>query len=66
MTITVNGRQRQINDPCNLTELLTSLQIDTSQVAVERNRSIVLRKDFEATPLQEGDQLEIIRFVGGG
>ena len=66
ISIMVNGRPRQITAPCSINELLTSLQLEASGVAVERNRSIVFRQDFAATSLQDGDRLEIVRFVGGG
>jgi thiamine biosynthesis protein ThiS len=35
-------------------------------VAVEVNRELVPRRNFEATQLQEGDHVEIVTLVGGG
>lgn len=36
------------------------------RVAVEHNGTILRREDFSATPLADGDRLEVVRFVGGG
>jgi len=36
------------------------------RVAIERNRDIVPRDQWDAVSLQEGDRLEIVHFVGGG
>ncbi len=66
LTVTVNGRPRELTAPCTIARLLELLQLDTARVAVERNRDIVPRDEFGKTLLQEGDHLEIVRFVGGG
>ncbi len=46
--------------------LLQELGVKAQAVAVEVNFSIVSKKDFGAFPLKEGDQVEIVNFVGGG
>ncbi len=66
MTVTVNGHPRELNAPCTIARLLELLQLETARVAVERNRDIVPRDEFGKTCLEEGDCLEIVRFVGGG
>jgi thiamine biosynthesis protein ThiS len=66
LTVTVNGRPRDLTAPCTIARLLELLQLETARVAVERNRDIVSRDEFEKTLLEEGDCLEIVRFVGGG
>jgi thiamine biosynthesis protein ThiS len=52
--------------PCTVAQLLALLQLEATLVAVERNRAIVAREEFGRTLLQNGDLLEIVRFVGGG
>lgn len=47
-------------------ELLRELGLDFRQVAVERNREIVPRARHGETVLADGDQLEVVTFVGGG
>ncbi len=64
-TLTVNG-QSQSCDVGTVDELLQQLQLAQSQVAVELNGTIVPRDAFGDMPLQDGDRLEIVRFVGGG
>lgn len=65
MTITVNGQPRT-DVPANINQLLAQLGLDPSRVAVEYNLSILPRERFDATILSDGDQLEIVQFVGGG
>ena len=66
MRLTVNGETREAPDSATLADLLASLGIDARRVAVERNREIAPRSLWAETPLKEGDQLEIVQFVGGG
>jgi thiamine biosynthesis protein ThiS len=66
MKIKVNGEEREITDGLSLTGLLDSLQIRPGRVVIERNRDIVPRDSYGATMLTEGDNLEIVHFVGGG
>jgi sulfur carrier protein len=47
-------------------QLLEFLAIDSTRIAVELNRSIVRKQDWAATSVEEGAQLEIVWFVGGG
>ena len=65
MKIQVNGEPRAI-EPMSLFELLGILDIDPARVAVERNRDIVPKREYEITLLADGDTLEIVQFVGGG
>lgn len=64
--ITVNGEARAVQEGLKLPDLLGILAVDPGRVAVERNREIVRRTDWASTPVEEGDQLEVVWFVGGG
>ena len=64
--IVVNGQLRQVPSTKSLTELLAWLGIDPAQVAVEVNRSIIRRQEWDKTTVGEGASLEIVQFVGGG
>ena len=66
ITITVNGELRQVMKGALVADLLQELGIGERRVAVERNREIVKKEQYEATELADGDVLEIIEFVGGG
>jgi sulfur carrier protein len=65
MEIQVNGEVLTV-EPMTVRELLCSLDLDPARLAVERNRDIVPKGEYESVTLQEGDKLEIVRFVGGG
>lgn len=64
--IVLNGESREIGDGTTVLGLLEQLGLDPRQVAVERNREIVPRAQHGETALDDGDQLEVVTFVGGG
>ncbi len=64
--IQVNGEARQAPPDCSLTSLLKWLEVPLERVAVELNKNIVRKRDWESTLVQDGAQLEIVEFVGGG
>ncbi len=66
MQLTINGSERSINDAGNVEEMLRELGLDPRGVVVELNRTIVRRADIAATPVRNGDVVEIVHFVGGG
>ena len=66
MNITLNGKSRLLDNIPTVAALLDSLRLDKNRVAVEHNRVVLLKGDFAATPLRDGDVLEIVQFVGGG
>ncbi len=66
MIITLNGKARQCDAPLTVADLIATLQLDADRVAVEHNRIVLLKGDFAAIPLRDGDVLEIVQFVGGG
>jgi len=50
----------------NVAGLLAFLKIDAERVAVELNRSIVRKVEWESAAVGEGAKVEIVWFVGGG
>ena len=66
MRLTVNGETREAPDQATLADLLASLGIDGRRVAVEHNREIAPKSLWSQIVLAEGDELEIVQFVGGG
>jgi len=66
MEILVNGERRTVGDGATVRSLLCELSLPESRVAVERNRSLVRKAEFENAALAEGDRIEIVTFVGGG
>jgi len=65
MNVVVNGEMHQVPPDITVQELLDILGIHGT-AAVERNRAIVPRAQHATTQLAEGDELEIVRLVGGG
>ncbi len=66
MTITVNGESREVADGATLDALLEELGVRRDGSAVALNDDVVPRARHGATPLREGDRLEIIVAVAGG
>jgi thiamine biosynthesis protein ThiS len=66
MTVVVNGEERQVDGTASALDLLQSLGLDPRTVVVEVNRRIVRRPALADTWLNDGDQIELVHFVGGG
>ena len=66
VTITLNGDAHTIAGPLTVAGLLAHLEIDPRSVAVERNFVVIKRDAYATTPVEQGDQIEIVNFVGGG
>jgi thiazole synthase len=64
--IRLNGEAREIPAPLNIVQLLEHFNLPKDYVAVERNRSIVPKQKWEMVALAQGDELEVVHFVGGG
>ena len=62
----MNGDPYELDTPVTVAELLARLEVDSRRVAVEHNLIVVKRGAFDATVVREGDQVEIVNFVGGG
>jgi sulfur carrier protein len=66
MKLHVNGEDRDFPIPLTLSALVEHLGMKHDRVAIELNRNIVPREQWDKTTLAEGDRLEIVQFVGGG
>ena len=66
MTITLNGDAREIPGPLSVSALLEQLEIDSRRVAVELNLTVVKKAAYDSLVIKEGDEVEIVNFVGGG
>ncbi|MGD0601522.1 MAG: sulfur carrier protein ThiS [Terriglobales bacterium] len=65
MNLTINGEKQPCPDK-TLAALVERLGMKPDRLAIELNREIVPRDQWPQTPLHDGDQLEIVHFVGGG
>ncbi len=64
--IICNGEERDLVEGCTLLQLLEQLNLEPDTVVVECDKKIVDRAAYASTALSEGQNLELIRFVGGG
>jgi thiamine biosynthesis protein ThiS len=66
MTITLNGDPHQLQGPLSVSALLQRLDIDARRVAVELNTAVVKKAAYDTSVVKDGDEVEIVNFVGGG
>lgn len=66
ITLTVNGKQRELSGSMTIGDFLQILAIESQFVAVGHNGIVVEKKEFGSVLLNQGDTLEIVRPVGGG
>ncbi len=50
----------------SLSALLEQHNVDLKQVAIEHNREIIPRSQLADIMLAQGDEVEIVEFIGGG
>ena len=66
MTITLNGDKHELPAPVSVSALLQQLEIDARRVAVELNLAVVKKAAYDSAVIKDGDEVEIVNFVGGG
>lgn len=66
MRVLVNGEVRKIKEELNLQELLELLELPMERIAIELNKEVIRKKDWENVKVADSDKIEIIHFVGGG
>lgn len=66
MVVVLNGDETDVSGPMTIADLLVAREVAPETVVVERNGEIVPGDAFGTTQLEDGDHLEVLRFVGGG
>jgi thiamine biosynthesis protein ThiS len=66
MQITLNSQRHELAGPITVKDLLEELELDQRRVAVELNRRILKKSEFNNVTVSDGDNLEVVHFVGGG
>ncbi|WDN87287.1 sulfur carrier protein [Desulfosarcina sp. BuS5] len=64
--IKLNGEERLLDKPLDISSLLLMLELPAENLIVELNRELLHKNKYEQTILVNDDELELIRFVGGG
>jgi thiazole synthase len=65
-SISVNGEHRRVAKGMSIADLALELGLDPAKVAVERNMEVVPRSTLGDVRVEDGDDFEIVTFVGGG
>lgn len=66
LSVRVNGEPRRIAAGATIAGMIAELGLDPLRLAVERNLAIVPRSSLDSVRVEDGDQYEIVHFVGGG
>jgi thiamine biosynthesis protein ThiS len=66
MNVFINGETKEISGEINLFELLKQFSLPQERIAVELNKEVVRKKDWETIKITDADKIEVIHFVGGG
>jgi thiamine biosynthesis protein ThiS len=66
MNVTLNGERRALEDGVTILRVLEDLGVKPEATVVQRNDDIVDRNAYATTSVEDGDVLELVRFVGGG
>ena len=66
MEIRLNGEPRQIEEGTTLQKLVGTLQLPNQALAIAVNRKVVTRAKWPEVVLLQGDQVELVRAIGGG
>jgi len=64
--IQVNGERREVVEALSLSNLIDQLELSPQRIAIELNKEVVRRSNWNSIVLRENDRVEIVHFVGGG
>jgi sulfur carrier protein len=66
MKVFINGEMKEIIRELSLAELLVNFSLPRERIAVELNKEVVRKRDWETILVKDADKIEIVHFVGGG
>ena len=66
MTIFINGEARELDGVSTLAGLLDALDLPKQRVAIELNKHVIRKQEWESTSVADNDKVEVVHFVGGG
>jgi sulfur carrier protein len=64
--ILLNGEEKELMEGWTVAQLVHSLQLPAQRIAIEYNRRILKKEKWATHPIEDGDRIEIVHFVGGG
>ena len=66
ISISVNGEHKRVTAGLTIAQLASEMGLVPEKIAVERNLEVVQRSQIGSVLVEDGDELEIVHFVGGG
>lgn len=67
MKLVINGTEKNVPEHLEtIGALLNYLQLGERKSVIERNGRILNKEEYGKEPVQDGDVLEVVHFVGGG
>lgn len=66
MKITLNGQEKEVDDALTLTQLIEHVSVNNKRVIAEINGAIIKKEAWNDTIIHNGDNIELVTFVGGG
>ena len=66
LSVRINGEHRRVPGGTSIAEMVNQLGLDPLRVAVERTLEVVARGTLDQVCVEDGDDYEIVHFVGGG
>jgi thiamine biosynthesis protein ThiS len=66
MDVKINGETRKFDAPLSVLEILQAMNLPSQKIAVELNLEIVPKSAYDSQIVVQGDQIEIVHFIGGG
>jgi len=66
MRVVINGEAKDVPEGLNLRSLLKHLSLPHQRIAVEVDKQVIRKADWDETAVNAGTRIEIVHFVGGG
>ncbi|AGB41251.1 thiamine biosynthesis protein ThiS [Halobacteroides halobius DSM 5150] len=66
MKVILNGAEEKLEEEIALLDFLTTKELELERLVIEYNQEVIQQEEWANVTLKNGDQLEILRFVGGG
>jgi sulfur carrier protein len=66
MNVVINGETKELQDGLSLNQLIERLSLPARRMAVEVNKHVIRKQDWDKVTISEKDSIEIVHFVGGG
>ena len=64
--ILINGEEKDLPGSISVSDLLDRFELPSQRVAIELNKNVIRKRDWSETPVNDGDRIEVVHFVGGG